>query len=133
MAGGDGQIDVGAEDARGTDHQVEAPAEAQRRDQGLMRRDPRNTPPQVGQHAGMRIHSHEFNPFAEKRCSKPAGADPQIQNGTLCLAAPVEPGPEVVSFGKRGVEVGEARVGPVRIVPDPVPSQGTRLISLSGT
>ena len=93
VAGGDGQIDVGAEDARGTDHQVEAPAEAQRLDQGLMRRDPRNTPPQVGQHAGMRIHSLEFNPFAEKTVPLPGKRVAVIQQENISsnLAAADKP------------------------------------------
>jgi hypothetical protein len=122
-----------AEDARRADDQVEASPETKTLDQSLVRGDSREPASKMRQHPGMRVHSYQIDAFAVERRRQPAGADPEIENRTIGLPAPVEPRPEVGGVGKRGVQLGEARVRPARIVPDRLPFQGTRLISLSGT
>jgi hypothetical protein len=118
VSGGGGQVDVVGQNARRSDHKFIAATEAQFFDQSQVRLDPRDPAAEVGQHPGMGVDANELDAGAVQRRREPAHADPQIKDGAPGRAAPVEPGPEVLGFGKRGVELGEARVRVVRVVPD---------------
>jgi len=118
MAGGGGQVGVAGEDARRADHEIEAAAQPQRLDQRLVHLDPWHPAPEMREHPGVRVDADDLDAGPVQRRGEPAHTNAQVQHRPLRLPAPVEPRPQVLGFPKRGVEVGEARIGVVRVVPD---------------
>jgi hypothetical protein len=66
----------------------------------------------------MRVDADDLDARPMQRRREPARTRPEVENRAFGGAAPVEPRPQVVGFGKRGVEVGEAGIRVARIVPD---------------
>lgn len=68
------------------------------------------------EHPRMSIDPDELDSRAAQRRREPPRADAGIKDGRLRLEAPVEPRPQVIGFGERGVKAGERRVGTNGIV-----------------
>jgi hypothetical protein len=66
----------------------------------------------------MRVDAYELDAGPMQGRRQPSRTDPEVENRALGGAAPVEPRPEVFGFPERRIEVGEARVGVARVVPD---------------
>jgi hypothetical protein len=66
----------------------------------------------------MGVDADELDTGSVQRCGEPSRADPQIKDRPIGRSAPVQPRPQVIGFRKRGVQLGEAGVGVLRVVPD---------------
>ena len=101
------------------DHEVEPPLPAQVLDQRLVNLDAGDAPPDVRQHAGMRIDTDQLDPGPVQRSRQPARTDAQVEHRWPGGTAPIQPRPEVGGLGQRRVQVGESRIWIPGIVPDP--------------
>jgi len=106
------------QNARRADDEWEAPMEVQILDPGLHHRSRWEACPQAFEHLWMDVDADEIDARRRKGYGQASGAHAQVENRSSSLPAPPEPRLQINRIRNGGIQLGEAGVWILRIIPN---------------